>query len=220
MKIFKWPWPLTFIWPWPWVWPWRFEEIRFFQFFSFSLKSRDANTWRRTSKRTSHTNALFYKEHFATNQKSLSLPVQMLWPIMWFSMTFLKSRDVKRWRRTSKSRVSCRSGVYKERFASNQKSLPLPVEKLSANYLIFTKVVTLTLPFIRFSKNWIPIVLGLEDIFCQKIRTIGPAVWPVHRERTDRQTDTHTDTQTAVTNILFENRRFRKVTNRQTGVNT
>ena len=59
----------------------------------------------------SHTNALFYKEHLSANQKSLSLPVQMLWPIMWFSMIFLKSRDVKRWRRTSKSRVSYRSGI-------------------------------------------------------------------------------------------------------------
>ena len=59
----------------------------------------------------SHTNALFYKEHFATNRKSLSLPVKMLWPIMGFSMKFLKSRDVKRWRRTSKSRVSSRSGI-------------------------------------------------------------------------------------------------------------
>ena len=40
------------------------------------------------------------------------------------------------------------------------------------------------------------IVLGLEDIFCQKIRTIGQAVRPVHRERTDRQTDRQTNRQT------------------------
>ena len=58
-----------------------------------------------------------------------------------------------------------------------------------AHYLIFTKVVTLTLPFIRFSKNKLPVVLGPEDIICQNIRTIGPAVWSVHREKTDRQTD-------------------------------
>ena len=84
-----------------------------------------------------------------------------------------------------------------------------------ANYLIFTKVVTLTLTLIRFQKkkNWE--VLEPEYIICQKIRTIGPVMWPVDRERTDRQTNkqthTQTDTQTAVTNILFENRRFRKV---------
>ena len=48
----------------------------------------------------------------------------------------------------------------------------------------------------------------------KKIRTIGQAVRPVEALKTDRQTDK----QTAVTNILFENRRFRKVTNRQTAV--
>ena len=30
------------------LWPWRFEEIHCFHFFSFSLKSRDTKTWRRT----------------------------------------------------------------------------------------------------------------------------------------------------------------------------
>ena len=30
----------------------------------------------------SHANALFYKEHFSANQKSLSLPVQKISPIM------------------------------------------------------------------------------------------------------------------------------------------
>ena len=49
-----------------------------------------------------------------------------------------------------------------------------------------------------------------EYISCQNIRTIGPVVWPVHHKLSDRQTYT----QTAVTNILCENRRFRKVTNR------
>ena len=58
-----------------------------------------------------------------------------------------------------------------------------------AHCLIFTKVMTLTLPFIWFSKQKLPIVLGLEDIRCHKIRTIGPAVWSVHREMTDRQTN-------------------------------
>ena len=86
MKIVKWPWPLTFILPWPWVWPltltiWRFF---FFHFFPFSLKSRYAKTWRRTSNGWSLTESPFYKEHFAANQKSVPLPVQNLWPIMWF----------------------------------------------------------------------------------------------------------------------------------------
>ena len=58
-----------------------------------------------------------------------------------------------------------------------------------AHYLIFTKVVTLTLPFIRFLKKKMPIVLGPEDIICQNFRTIGTAVWSVHREKTERQTD-------------------------------
>ena len=62
-----------------------------------------------------------------------------------------------------------------------------------AHYLIFTKVVTLTLPVDRFSIFFVRIVLGLEDIFCQKSRTIGPAVWSVHREKTDRQTNIQTD---------------------------
>ena len=54
-------------------------------------------------------------------------------------------------------------------------------------------------------------VLGREYIGSKKIRTIGQAVRPVEALKTDRQTDK----QTAVTNILFENRRFRKVTNKR-----
>ena len=67
-----------------------------------------------------------------------------------------------------------------------------------AHYVIFTKVVTLTLTFIRFQKKKIWVVFEPEYIICQKIRTIGPVVWPVHREQTDRQTDTdkQTDRQT------------------------
>ena len=45
----------------------------------------------------------------------------------------------------------------------------------------------------------------------KKIRTIGQSVRPVEPLKTDKQTDRQTDRQTAVTNILFENRRFRKV---------
>ena len=102
VQIFKWPWPLTFIWP----WLGRFEEIHFFSYF---FKSRDVKTWRLTSKR--NTKAPFYNELFATNQKSLSLPVQKLWPIMWFSLIFFKSRDVQRWRTSKQQRLSCRSGI-------------------------------------------------------------------------------------------------------------
>ena len=61
-----------------------------------------------------------------------------------------------------------------------------------------------------FQKIW-PIVPGPEYIGCQKIRMIGPAVCPVHPSKTDIHIDIQTDKQTAVTNILCENRRFRKV---------
>ena len=80
-----------------------------------------------------------------------------------------------------------------------------------ANYVIFTKVVTLTLTFTRFQKKKIWKVLEPAYISCQKIRTIGPVVWPVDREPTDKQTDKQTDRQTAVTNILCKNLRFCKV---------
>ena len=60
----------------------------------------------------SHAEAPFYKEYFVANQKSVPLPVQKLWPIMWFSLNLLKSRDVKTWRRTSKRSVSDRSGIW------------------------------------------------------------------------------------------------------------
>ena len=87
--------------------------------------------------------------------------------------------------------------------------------KSYGHYLIFTKVVTLTLPFVRLSKKKVLHCRVSEDR--KKIRTIGQAVRPVEPLKTDRQnrqTDRQTDRQdrqTAVTNILFENRRFRKV---------
>ena len=53
--------------------------------------------------------------------------------------------------------------------------------------------MTLTLTFIRFQKKIKWVVLEPEYIICQKIRTIGPVVWPVDRELTDRQTDRQTN---------------------------
>ena len=112
---------------------------------------------------------------------------------MWFLMIFLKSRDVKTWRRTSKPSISHRSEILWGTFCNQLEVSATSGSKVRAHYLIFTKVVTLTLPFIRFSKKKLPKILGLEDIICQKIRTIGAAVWSVHRETTDKQTDRQTD---------------------------
>ena len=108
---------------------------------------------------------------------------------MWFSLIFLKSCDVKTWRRTSKRSDTHGSGILWGTFCHQPEVSATSGSKVMAHYLIFTKVVTLTLPIDRFSKKIVRIVLGLEDIFCQKIRTIGPAVWSVHREKTDRQTN-------------------------------
>ena len=57
-----------------------------------------------------------------------------------------------------------------------------------AHYLIFTKVVTLTLPLIRFSKKKLPIVLGPEDD-----RTSGVVCTSRSDGQTDRQTDRQAD---------------------------
>ena len=86
--------------------------------------------------------------------------------------------------------------------------------KVMAHYVIFTKVMTLTLNFIRFQQKKIWKVLDPDYISCKKIRTIGPVVWPVHREPTDKHANRQTDRQTVVTNILCKNLRFCKVTNR------
>ena len=61
--------------------------------------------------------------------------------------------------------------------------------KVMAHYVIFTKVVTLTLIFIRFLPKKIARVLGTEYMSCRIFRKIGLVVWPVHRAITDRQTD-------------------------------
>ena len=100
----------------------------------------------------SHTESPFYKEHLSANQKSLPLPVQKLWPIMWFSLNFLKSRDVKTWRRTSKLSDTHGSGILWGTFCHQPEVSATSGSKVMAHYLIFTKVVTLTLPVDRFSK--------------------------------------------------------------------
>ena len=165
------------------------KKYIFFNFFHFlwSHVTQKRDVVRQNGR--SHTEAAFYKEHVAANQKSLPLPVQKLWPIMWFSLIFLKSRDVKTWCRTSKRSISHRSGIWYGMFCYQPEVSATSGSKVMAHYLIFTKVVTLTLRFIRFSKKKCCKVLDLEDIFCQKIGTIGQAVWSVHRETTDKQTN-------------------------------
>ena len=88
---------------------------------------------------------------------------------------------------------------------------------------------------IWFSQKWWPwpcpssdcqkkkfcIVACLEDIFCKKnqddrtirvtCRAFEDGQTDKQTRQTNRQTNRQTDRQTAVTNILFENRRFRKV---------
>ena len=89
--------------------------------------------------------------------------------------------------------------------------------KVMAHYVILTKVVTLTLIFIRFLPkkkcqgpwNW---VHELSNF--QKDRTSRVACTSCNYGQTNRQTDKQTDRQTAVTNILCKNLRFCKVTNR------
>ena len=65
-----------------------------------------------------------------------------------------------------------------------------------------------------FQNKYHPGSHDLNTSAVKTIRMIGPAVWPVDPFKTDkREKETHrqTDTQTVVTNILCENRRFRKV---------
>ena len=62
-------------------------------------------------------------------------------------------------------------------------------------YVIFTKVVTLTLTVTRILPKNCDGVLGPEYINCKNFRNIGPVVWPV-RSRTDGQTNRQTDKQT------------------------
>ena len=80
--------------------------------------------------------------------------------------------------------------------------------KVMAHYVIFTKVVTLTLTFIRFWKqqNW----MVLEQSTSAVKKSRRSVQWCGLYVATDRQTDRQT---AAVTNILCENRRFHKLIN-------
>ena len=142
----------------------------------------------------SHTESPFYKEHLSANQKSLPLPVQKLWPIMWFSLIFFKVT----WRKNVTSYVKT------ERHSRKRNSM--------RNVLPPTG----SLCHFRF-KSYGP----LSDF--HKSGDLDLARWPIFKFFCkDRQrcglyiAKRQTDRQTAVTNILCENRRFRKVTNKQT----
>ena len=103
-------------------------------------------------------------------------------------------RSAKTWRRTSKSEGKFTEAPFcEECFPTNQIVSTTSGSKVMAHYVIFTKVVTLTLIFIRFSPKNFARVLGTEYISCQNFRKIEPVVWPVHRAITDRQTDRQTD---------------------------
>ena len=170
------------------------KKYIFFIFFHFLwshvTQKRDVvrqNGW-------SHTKSAFYKEHLSANQKSLPLPVQKLWPIMWFLQIFLKSRDVKTWRRTSTRSDTPGSGILWGTFCTQPEVSATSGSKVMAHYLFCTKVVTLTLPFIRFSKKKV-----LHCRVCrrhllqqnQDDRTSGASC----RAFEDRQTDTWQATQ-------------------------
>ena len=160
---------------------WRNTFISFFFHFLWSHVTQKGDVVRDNGR--SHAEAPFYKEHFAANQKSLPLPVKKLWPIIWFSLNLLKSRDVKTWRRTSNGASLTEAEFNKEGSETNQKSLPLPVQKLW--------------PIIWFSQKWWPWPCALSD-FQKKnaarsqdrdtstVTKSWPAVWSVHRERTDK----------------------------------
>ena len=124
-------------------------------------------------------------------------------------MFSLTSRSAKTWRRTSQRRVAYRSAIIQGTY-SNQLGVSMTSgSKVMAHYVIFTKVVTLTLTVTRLlPKNFARVLLP-EYISCkknQKDRTSSVAC----RAFKDGQTDG----QTVVTNILCKNLRFCKVTNR------
>ena len=148
---------------------------------------------------------------------------------MWFSMKFLKSRDVKIWRRTSKVESLPEAEFYKERFALNQKSLPLPVQKLWPIIWFSQKWWPWPWPSSDFQKKKFCIVACLEDIFCKKNqddRTIRVACRAFEDGQTDRQADRQADRQTDRQTNRGDQYTFRKSkisksnkqTNRQTAV--
>ena len=107
----------------------------------------------------------------------------------------LKSRDIKTWRRTSERRVPAEAELYKERFASNPKSLSLPVQKLWP-LSDFHKSGDLDLalrPIVKKKSSALSRVQKTSS--AKEIGTIGQAVRPVEplKTDTDRQTDTQTD---------------------------
>ena len=98
-----------------------------------------------------------------------------------------------------------------------------------ADYVIFTKVVTLTLIFIRFSPKNFARVLGTEYISCQNFRKIeqwcGLYIVQLRTDRqTNKQTDRQTDRQTnrgdqytlQKSTILQSNKQTNRQTDRQT----
>ena len=190
VQICKWPWPLTFILPWPWVWPltltvWRNTFFSFFFIF-------DEVTWRKNVTSYVKTDGRIQKRHSIRNvlQPTRSLyhfrfkSYGPLCDFHWFFWSHVTYKDyVVRQNRGCLVEVE----FYKERFPTGS--------KVMAHYVIFTKVVTLTLIFIRFSPKKFARVLGTEYINCQNFRKIEPVVWPVHRAITDRQTDRWKGTQ-------------------------
>ena len=116
---------------------------------------------------------------------------------MWFSLIFLKSRDVQRWRLTSKQRLSCKSGILLGTFPNQPEVSTTSGSKVMADYVIFTKVVTLTLIFIRFSPKNLPGSLELSTSAVKISERLNQ--WCglyIVQLRTDRQTNKQTDRQT------------------------
>ena len=110
-------------------------------------------------------------------------------------IVFFLWRDVARKRDVVRQnlREAYRSAILWGMFSNQPKVSTTSGSKVMAHYVIFTKVVTLTLIFIRFSPKNFARVLGTEYISCQNFGKIEPVVWPVHRSITDRQTDRQTD---------------------------
>ena len=131
VKKFKWPWPLTFIWPWPWVWPltltiWRntfFSKL----FILFEV------TWRKNVTSYVKTDGRMQERHSIRNvlQPTRSLyhfrfkSYGPLCDFHWYFGSHVTYKDdVVRQNIGSPLEAE----FYKERYATNQNSLPLPVQ--------------------------------------------------------------------------------------------